>query len=169
MNDLSEFINSDISFDHSGIVYLPLNLLTQINDQDELTRIQIKSKIIYILAKQLSRYWYNHYHFTDCTCSIWNKNSYQNLNNINPFITLSNIVNADNENNFNPNVECIDGECNIKKSSRSYDINDEKYILDYNIDCFLRKGIIAWLSYTSLQSIQSELYDLVIYKRFLYR
>ena len=74
------------------IIYLPENLLTRMNDQDQLTRSQIKSKIIFTIAKQLSRYWFNHYHFTDCSCSIWSLSS--NLNeNSNPFTTINRLFN----------------------------------------------------------------------------
>jgi hypothetical protein len=151
-NDLNELVNIDNQYDHNGIIYLPLNLLTRMNDQDQLTRAQIKSKIIFILAKQLSRYWFNHYHFIDCSCSIWSQSSLNE--NSNPFTTIERIYNDKHDSTF----ECNDIDCIDNKITKNI---DENSVLDYNIECFLRKGIIGWLSYMSLQLIQSDLYDLV--------
>jgi len=155
-NDINDLIDFDSIYDHNGIIYLPENLLTRMNDQDQLTRSQIKSKIIFTIAKQLSRYWFNHYHFTDCSCSIWSQSSNSNENS-NPFTTINRLFNNQFE-NLNSTFECLDEECFTNKLRNIY---DENSILDYNIECFLRKGVIGWLSYMSLQLIQSDLFDLV--------
>jgi hypothetical protein len=154
-NDINDLIDFDTIYDHNGIIYLPENLLTRMNDQDQLTRAQIKSKIIFTLAKQLSRYWFNHYHFTDCHYQNY-QNHYQNSN---PFTTINRLFNNQFE-NLNSTFECLDEECFTNKLRNIY---DENSILDYNIECFLRKGVIGWLSYMSLQLIQSDLFDLVSY------
>ena len=106
------------------------------------------------MAKQLARYWYNHYHHTDCSCSIWSQNSNQSSN---PFTTINRLFSNQFE-NFNSTFECQDEQCFSNKLKNVY---DESAILDYNVDCFIRKGVIGWLSYMSLQSIQTDLFDLV--------
>ena len=158
-NELNELIDFDNPYDHNGIIYLPADLFIRMNDPDQLTRAQIKSRIIFTLAKQLSRYWFNHYHFIDCSCSIWSQRSNSNENS-SPFLIIERIFNDQFE-NFTTIFGCTDAECLNNKIKNNL---NEDSILDYNIECFMRTGIIGWLSYMSFEFIQSDLYDLVKFR-----
>lgn len=134
-SEISELIDVDSAYDHDGILYLPENWLNiQMNIiNDELTKSKIESKINFTIAKQLSRFWFNRYRFTDCSCSsIWSQNFYENPN---PFEKINRLFN--------------------------YQFQNLNSTLDYNVECFVRKGIIGWLSYMSFQLLQTNLFDLV--------
>lgn len=55
---------------HLGFIYLSLKLINQMYNTDDLIRTQIKSKVIYSIAKQIARHWF--YGLSDCSCSLWN-------------------------------------------------------------------------------------------------
>jgi hypothetical protein len=114
------------------------------NDPDTLAKAQIRSKILFVLAKQLAKHWL--YIFPECKCSIWKSN------NINPFGFVASVL----KNDFLIRNSCTDALC-----EESDGVKVDKSVMDENLNCFLAEGIMNWLSYTVQQTLQSDVYDLV--------
>ena len=133
-----------------GIIYLPQFFVRNLKTIDLLEKAQVKLKIVHIISKQLAKHWF--YKYQECN------------NQMNLFKDV-------NENDFTVDtLYLIRSLCAESKnltfcSNKDIAEQDQSFntYLQYNVNCYLFKGIVNWLSYLSFKSIHPELFDLVNY------
>lgn len=143
-----ELANDDQSLAQLGIIYLPQFYVKSLKTSDLLEKSQVKLKVVHIISKQLSKHWF--YKYQECNNQM---NLFKDLNE-NDFTvdTLYLIKSLCAENN---NLTfCSNKDPAVK--DKSFDA-----FLQYNVNCYLFKGIVNWLSYLSFKSIHPDLVDLV--------
>ncbi len=136
-----ELMNNQIVMNHVGIVYLPSSYIKFMNQNDYMTKIQNKLKIINMISKQLAKHWFQNHLDLECEKNIFKEN-YLNGDLTSDTLNLINIF-------------CTDNNCD-----QSMDKNFNAY-LEYSEKCFIEKGIISWISYLGLQAIQTDIFGLV--------
>lgn len=147
-----ELANDDQTFAQLGIIYLPQFYVKNLKTNDLLEQEQVKLKIVHMISKQLAKHWF--YKFQDCHNQM---HFYKNVN----------------ENDFTVDTIYLVKSLCAEKRNLTFCSNKDlaeqdasfKAFLQYNVNCYLFKGVVNWISYLSFKSINPDLFDLVNLRR----
>jgi hypothetical protein len=166
-----DLVDSDFQMTHFGIIYLSSSYLSQMNSNDQLTKVQNKLKLLNMIAKQLAKHWSFDSFEVNCEKSYIQSNFESSNSNA----ETSDEYDIVTETTSMVKSYCESNNCVVSDSGENYNrTNQRDYIdrslnsyLELNEKCFLYKGFINWLSYLAFQTVQPDLFDLVSFSRLL--
>lgn len=128
-----DFLNSEQVTAQLGIIYLPQSYIT--DNTDQLKQAQTKLKLMHLISKQLAKHWF--YKYPQCR------------------------IGAQSQDLVSETLHFMQTFCQNKTCSSMEKRQNATLFLRHNQDCYLVKGVINYMAYLGLQSLQPGLFDLI--------